>query len=175
MNFNQNMGNNFPTQFNNPYQPKIDRYIDLQQQTQTAHPSNTNMNFIVVENIQKAKEQIVPYGYTMWMRDSSEPYQYIKSVDQVGTPSFKVLRVEDVTNELLNNSIQTNTTNVEFVSLDNFNELSNKVNQLQDIVNQYNNLLNQIIEKEQTIQKETKKTTTKPISKIEKGGVDDAE
>lgn len=117
-----------------PYQ---DRYVNMslgQQQT-----NNTNMNFLVVENIQKAKEQIVPYGYTMWMRDSNEPYQYIKSVDNVGTPTFKVLKVQDVT-EIVDKPQQNNQSN--YVPLDLFNSLSLKVEQLDASLNQYREELN---------------------------------
>lgn len=117
----------------NPYQDKVNRYMDLQQQQQTQQLSNTNMNFVVVENIQKAKEQIVPYGYTMWMRDSSEPYLYIKSVDNVGTPSFRVLKLEDVTDKIDNKEIKDK---VEFVSMQSFNDLSLRVEQLSSMISQ---------------------------------------
>lgn len=128
-----------PIQQMNPYQDKMDRYFNLQQQSMNTQRQNTpqvsnsstNMNFVVVENMQKAKEQIVPYGYTMWMRDSSEPYQYIKSVDQVGTPSFRVLKVEDVTDKILNTDyIQQQ--NVQYVNIEDFNNLNFKVEQLQN-------------------------------------------
>lgn len=131
----------------NPYEQRY-------QQSQNSNPT-TNMNFVVVENLQKAKEQIVPYGYTMWMRDSSQPYQYIKSVDSVGTPTFKVLKVEDVTDQM-NQSNQTPISS-NFVDIKDFNDLSIKVDNIQNTMS----YLSSLIIPQPTMQKEDKKKVEK--------------
>lgn len=144
----------------NPMQTQFDRYMNLtnQQQGQQGNGGNgfnfnnvpmqqsqqpmmnntTNVNWVVVENWQKAKEQIVPNNSTVWMRDSSEPFIYVKIVDNLGTPNFKILKTEDVTDAILNNNgnIQTqqNFQPEGFVPVENFNELVNKFGTLNDTV-----------------------------------------
>lgn len=148
-----------------PYQDKVSRFNNLQQM-QNITPqskSNTNMNFVVVENLQKAKEQVVPCGYTMWMRDSSEPYQYIKSVDSIGTPTFTILRVEDVTNRILSNSIQQDLQSVQYVSIEQYNQLKDTVEQLKSTINSYSNILNKTMET-------SKNTEVKPVNTNKAGG-----
>lgn len=120
-----------------PYQ---ERYLNMNLNQQQQQQQNTNVNFLIVENMQKAKEQIVPYGYTMYMRDSSEPYQYIKSVDNVGTPTFRVLKFEDVTDKL--NAPQQNGNNIDYVSIDLFNNLVSKVQELDNNIKQYREEIN---------------------------------
>ena len=140
-NNNMGMGMNIPQMNMN-----MSTYQQPQQnQQQQSNQQQTNMNFVVVENMQRAKEQIVPYGYTVWMRDSSEPYQYIKSVDLTGTPSFKVLKVEDVTEQMVNGNNNQNKQTDQFVPIQDFNALNSKVEQLQNTVNYYSNMLNQVI------------------------------
>lgn len=135
-----NNNNNLAMQQNmqqlSPYQ---ERYLNMnlnQQQQQ-----NTNVNFLIVENMQKAKEQIVPYGYTMYMRDSSEPYQYIKSVDNVGTPTFRVLKFEDVTDKMNSLNGNANSGN-NYVSSELFNNLVLKVQNLENYIQQYHDEFN---------------------------------
>ena len=124
------------------YQPNVGAYQQPQQQ-QNAN-QNTNMNFLVVQSMQEAKEKVIPYGCTVWMRDSSEPYQYVKSIDVTGSPTFKALKVEDVTDQMLNDNGQFKETE-KFVPIQDFNALNNKVDQLQNTVNYCSGVLNQVL------------------------------
>lgn len=144
MGMNNNMGMmNIPQMNMGTYQPNVGTYQQPQQPQQNTN-QNTNMNFLVVQSMQEAKEKVIPYGCTVWMRDSSEPYQYVKSIDMTGSPTFKVLKVEDVTEQMLNNNGQNKQTE-QFVPIQDFNILNNKVDQLQNTVNYYNNMLNQVL------------------------------
>lgn len=157
MNYNQVPNNMGSIGVPNPMQSQYDRYMNMtnqqqqqgnnggfnfnnlpiQQQQPQVSQNTTNVNWVVVENWQKAKEQIVPNNSTVWMRDSSEPFIYIKSVDNFGTPDFKILRTEDVTDTMLNNgNIQTqqNFSTEGLVPVENFNELVNKFGTLNDTV-----------------------------------------
>lgn len=178
---------------NNPMQPQLERYTNMmnqqsqgnnggfnfnnapmQQPQQTV--SNTNVNWVVVENWQKAKEQIVPNNSTVWMRDSSEPLQYIKSVDGFGTPTFKILRVDDVTDAILNNNgntqTQQNFSPEGFVPVENFNELVNKfgalndtVGNLQQKINFYEQMFSQQLapQKQQIVEEIPNPVITEPV------------
>ena len=143
INNNNNMGMmNIPQMNMGTYQPNVGAYQRPQQQ-QNAN-QNTNMNFLVVQSMQEAKEKVIPYGCTVWMRDSSEPYQYVKSIDVTGSPTFKVLKVEDVTEQMLNDNGQFKETE-KFVPIQDFNALNSKVDQLQNTVNYCSGVLNQVL------------------------------
>ena len=149
MGMNNNMGMmNIPQMNMGTYQPNVGTYQQPQQPQQNTN-QNTNMNFLVVQSMQEAKEKVIPYGCTVWMRDSSEPYQYVKSIDMTGTPHFSILKVEDVTEQMLNNNGQTKQTE-QFVPIQDFNALNSKVDQLQSTVNYYSNILNQALTPTQT-------------------------
>lgn len=143
MNNNIGMGMNIPQMNMGTYQPNMGTYQQPQQQQQNTN-QNTNMNFLVVQSMQEAKEKVIPYGCTIWMRDSSEPYQYVKSIDVTGSPTFKVLKVEDVTEQMLNDNGQFKETE-KFVPIQDFNALNSKVDQLQNTVNYCSGVLNQVL------------------------------
>lgn len=140
-----------------------------QPQQQVQQQQNSNQPFLTVSNMQEAKEKVLAYNSTIWMRDSSDPYLYVKSLDMTGTPSFKVLKVEDVTDQMLNNNGQ-NQNNAQFVQVQDFNVLNQKVEQLQNSVNYYNDILNKALAPTPTQQvvEEPKKVGRPP--KVEKEG-----
>ena len=106
--------------------------------------------------MQEAKEKVLAFNSSIWMRDASEPYIYFKEVDFVGTSHFKVLKVEDVTDQMLNNNGQTQSNN-QFVQIQDFNALNQKVEQLQNSVNYYSDILNKAIAPTQQVVEEPKK------------------
>lgn len=68
---------------------------------QPAAPSQ-NVNWIQVNGIDGAKNQIVQQGHTAWMMDNNEPYFYVKSVDNVGSCTFRIFQfaeVQEITQE----------------------------------------------------------------------------
>ena len=65
------------------------------QQPQTTQPTQ-NVNWIYVSNIDDAKNHIVQQGCSAWMMDNNEPYFYVKSVDGVGSSTFRIFHIEEV-------------------------------------------------------------------------------
>lgn len=55
-----------------------------------------NVNWIQVTGIDGARNQIVQPGTTAWMMDNNAPYFYVKSVDGVGSVTFKAFEFHEV-------------------------------------------------------------------------------
>ena len=55
-----------------------------------------NVNWIQVSGIEGAKNQIVQQGHTAWMMDNNAPYFYVKSVDNVGSCTFRIFQFTEV-------------------------------------------------------------------------------
>lgn len=58
--------------------------------------SSQNVNWIYVSGVNGAKNQIVQPGQTAWMMDNNEPYFYVKSVDGVGSSTFRIFQFAEV-------------------------------------------------------------------------------
>ena len=158
--YNNYMPNNFgmnnnPNPMNMMNMGQLSTYQQPQQQ-QVQPQQNSGNPFITVSNMQEAKEKVLAFNSSIWMRDASEPYIYFKEVDFVGTSHFKVLKVEDVTDQMLNNNGQTQSNN-QFVQIQDFNALNQKVEQLQNSVNYYSDILNKVIAPTQQVVEEPKK------------------
>lgn len=169
--YNNYMPNNFgmnnnPNPMNMMNMGQLSTYQQPQQQ-QVQQQQNSGNPFIMVSNMKEAKEKILPYGSTVWMRDSSDPYLYVKGISLTGDPSFHVLKVEDVTDQMLNNNGQTQSNN-QFVQIQDFNVLNQKVEQLQNSVNYYSDILNKAMTTTQQVVEEPKKVGRPP--KTEKVG-----
>ena len=169
--YNNYMPNNFgmnnnPNPMNMMNMGQLSTYQQPQQQ-QVPQQQNSGTPFIMVSNMKEAKEKILPYGSTIWMRDSSDPYLYVKGISLTGDPSFHVLKVEDVTDQMLNNNGQ-NQSNNQFVQIQDFNALNQKVEQLQNSVNYYSDILNKAMTTTQQVVEEPKKAGRPP--KTEKVG-----
>lgn len=68
-----------------------------QQSTQSVQQSpSQNVNWIYVSGVDGAKNQIVQPGQTAWMMDNNEPYFYVKSVDGVGSSTFRIFQFAEV-------------------------------------------------------------------------------
>lgn len=159
-----NIGMNNIPQFS----PQMNMYQSQQtQQMQNNQQQNNGTPFIMVSNMKEAKEKILPYGSTVWMRDASENYLYVKGISLTGDPSFHVLKVEDVTDQMLNSNGQTQSNN-QFVQIQDFNVLNQKVEQLQNSVNYYSDILNKAMTPTQQVVEEPKKVGRPP--KTEKVG-----
>lgn len=66
-----------------------------QQNAQQTTPAQ-NVNWIQVSGIEGAKSQIVQQGHTAWMMDNNAPYFYVKSVDNVGSCTFRIFQFTEV-------------------------------------------------------------------------------
>lgn len=73
---------------------RIDNLSQAQQQYK-AQPQ-PNVNWIQVTGIDGARNQIVQPGTTAWMMDNNAPYFYVKSVDGVGSVTFKAFEFHEV-------------------------------------------------------------------------------
>lgn len=169
--YNNYMPNNFginnnPNPMNMMNMGQLSTY-QQPQQPQNQQQQNNGTPFIMVSNMKEAKEKILPYGSTVWMRDASENYLYVKGISLTGDPSFHVLKVEDVTDKMLNNNGQTQNNN-QFVQIQDFNLLNQKVEQLQNSVNYYSDILNKAMTPTQQVVEEPKKVGRPP--KTEKVG-----
>lgn len=69
-----------------------------QQNTQAVQQqsSGQNVNWIYVSGVDGAKNQIVQPGQTAWMMDNNDPYFYVKSVDGVGSSTFRIFQFAEV-------------------------------------------------------------------------------
>lgn len=157
-NYNGMMNNGYqqPMSYDNRMQ-QLNSYMEqlkggsmnMNQQPQVQVPQqSSNMNFIKVANMQQAKEWVVQNNQEVWMQDSSEPYLYYKSVDNLGSANFRILKVDDVTDQMLNGSNQAPMTEVnldKYVPIENFNELRNQVNALTNKVNNYESLFGSML------------------------------
>lgn len=66
-----------------------------QNQAQPATPAS-NVNWIQVAGIESARNQIVQPGHTAWMMDNNSPVFYVKSVDGMGSATFKAFQFTEI-------------------------------------------------------------------------------
>lgn len=78
---------------------QMSMYTPQSQQPQT--PAS-NVNWIQVAGIEGARNQIVQPGHTAWMMDNNSPVFYVKSVDGMGSATFKVFQFAEISPESLN-------------------------------------------------------------------------
>lgn len=140
----------------NNMQSTIDRLEKLQNQQQqmNSYPQQqnqeqtTNVNWIPVANIQQAKEQIVQPNTTIWMRDSYLPIIYVKSVSPVGKIDFQpyqLVPLDENGNLPSGQQIPVQQEQMvdsqSYVHVDEFNKLTQVVNELNQKIQMYEQLL----------------------------------
>ena len=102
---------------------QIGMYSGQNQQAQPPAPT-TNVNWIQVAGIEGARNQIVQPGHTAWMMDNNSPVFYVKSVDGMGSATFKVFQIAVIAPEALNPAQnQQNTASPDYVTRAEFNAL----------------------------------------------------
>lgn len=98
-------------------------YSGQNQQTQPPAPTS-NVNWIQVAGIEGARNQIVQPGHTAWMMDNNSPVFYVKSVDGMGSATFKVFQFTEIVPEALNHvQNHQNVANPDYVTRAEFNAL----------------------------------------------------
>lgn len=98
-------------------------YSNQNLQVQPPAPTS-NVNWIQVAGIEGARNQIVQPGHTAWMMDNNSPVFYVKSVDGMGSATFKVFQFAEIAPETLNPARnQENTQNHDYVTRAEFNAL----------------------------------------------------
>lgn len=102
---------------------QIGMYSGQSQQVQQPAPTS-NVNWIQVAGIEGARNQIVQPGHTAWMMDNNSPVFYVKSVDGMGSATFKVFQFAEIAPEALNPvQNQQNTPSTDYVTRAEFNAL----------------------------------------------------
>lgn len=81
-------------------QQRIQQMEQQRQQYQPQAPAQ-NVNWIQVAGIEGAKNQIVQPGQTAWMMDNNSPMFYVKSVDGMGSATFKAFRFEEISPDFM--------------------------------------------------------------------------
>lgn len=99
-------------------------YSNQNQQVQQPPAPTSNVNWIQVAGIEGARNQIVQPGHTAWMMDNNSPVFYVKSVDGMGSATFKVFQFAEIAPEALNPAQnQKNTPNPDYVTRAEFDAL----------------------------------------------------
>lgn len=103
------------------------------QQSAQAAPTQTtstqNVNWIQVSGIDGAKNQIVQPGQTAWMMDNNQPYFYVKSVDGVGSSTFRIFQFSEVQEITPEQSTQPQIDMSQYVKRNEFDELKAQIDQ----------------------------------------------
>ena len=95
-----------------------------QQQT-----TSQNVNWIYVSGVDGAKNQIVQPGQTAWMMDNNEPYFYVKSVDGVGSSTFRIFQFAEVQEVVPEQSVQPQIDMSQYVQRGEFDALKAQLEQ----------------------------------------------
>lgn len=104
-----------------------------QQSNQSASAQTTstqNVNWIQVSGIDGAKNQIVQPGQTAWMMDNNQPYFYVKSVDNVGSSTFRIFQFAEVADVAPEQSTQPQIDPSQYVQRAEFDDLKAQLEQL---------------------------------------------
>lgn len=130
--------------------PQYQQQQQIGYQQQQNQEQSTNVNWIPVANIQQAKEQIVQPNTTIWMRDSYLPIIYVKSVSPVGKIDFQPYQLVPLdengnlpnqNQQVVTNNEQQMVDNQNYVHVDEFNKLTQVVNELNQKIQMYEQLL----------------------------------
>lgn len=103
-----------------------------QQSTQSAQQQSPsqNVNWIYVSGVDGAKNQIVQPGQTAWMMDNNEPYFYVKSVDGVGSSTFRIFQFAEVQDVVPEQTAQPQIDMSQYVQRGEFDALKAQLEQL---------------------------------------------
>lgn len=106
-------------------------YSGQNQQLQPPAPT-TNVNWIQVAGIDGARNQIVQPGHTIWMMDNNSPVFFVKSVDGMGSTTFKAFQFTEILPEASNPvQNQQNTQKTDYVTREEFNALLDRLGDTQ--------------------------------------------
>lgn len=102
-----------------------------QQSTQSTQQQSAgqNVNWIYVSGVDGAKNQIVQPGQTAWMMDNNDPYFYVKSVDGVGSSTFRIFQFAEVQDVVPEQVAQPQIDLSKYVQRDEFDELKAQLDQ----------------------------------------------
>lgn len=102
-------------------------------QSQQVQAPTSNVNWIQVAGIEGARNQIVQPGHTAWMMDNNNPIFYVKSVDGMGSATFKAFQFMEIQPEaprMAEN--QNNSVDADYVTRKEFDALLKRLGELPD-------------------------------------------
>lgn len=102
-------------------------------QNQQVQVPTSNVNWIQVAGIEGARNQIVQPGHTAWMMDNNNPIFYVKSVDGMGSATFKAfqfIEIQPEAHRMAEN--QNNNANGDYVTRKEFDALLKRLGELPD-------------------------------------------
>lgn len=100
------------------------------QATQQSQSPSQNVNWIYVSGVDGAKNQIVQPGQTAWMMDNNDPYFYVKSVDGVGSSTFRIFQFAEVQEVQTEQATQPQIDMSQYVQRGEFDDLKSQLEQL---------------------------------------------
>ena len=116
-------------------------------QAQATVPApSQNVNWIQVSGIDGAKNQIVQPGQTSWMMDNNQPYFYVKSVDSVGSSTFRIFQFAEVADVAPEQAAQPQIDPSQYVQRAEFDELKAQLEQLTTSQKKQSNKANKGVE-----------------------------
>ena len=102
-------------------------------QPQQAQTPTSNVNWIQVAGIEGARNQIVQPGHTAWMMDNNSPIFYVKSVDGMGSATFKAFQFIEIQPEATRTAENQNSSaNTDYVTRKEFDALLKRLGELPD-------------------------------------------
>ena len=102
-------------------------------QSQQMQAPTSNVNWIQVAGIDGARNQIVQPGHTAWMMDNNNPIFYVKSVDGMGSATFKAFQFMEIHPEAHRAAEnQNNSANGDYVTRKEFDALLKRLGEFQD-------------------------------------------
>lgn len=102
-------------------------------QSQQMQAPTSNVNWIQVAGIEGARNQIVQPGHTAWMMDNNNPIFYVKSVDGMGSATFKAFQFMEIQPETPRmDENQNNSANGDYVTRKEFDALLKRLGELPD-------------------------------------------
>lgn len=102
-------------------------------QNQQPQAPTSNVNWIQVAGIDGARNQIVQPGHTAWMMDNNSPIFYVKSVDGMGSATFKMFQFMEIQPEVPRTAEnQNNSANGDYVTRKEFDALLKRLGELPD-------------------------------------------
>lgn len=100
-------------------------------QNQQPQAPTSNVNWIQVAGIEGARNQIVQPGQTTWMMDNNNPIFYVKSVDGMGSATFKAFQFMEIQPEAHRAAEnQNNSANGDYVTRKEFDALLKRLGEL---------------------------------------------
>lgn len=82
-----------------PQMPQASPLPQMPQAQSAQQQPGSNVQWVYVNGVQGAREQIVQPGQTLWMMDNNDPVIHIKAVDSLGTSTLRSFRLTEISGQ----------------------------------------------------------------------------